>query len=82
MDTLFNNFNAVDISLVNVKLKKHKKFEHTNIRFSYHIELYGIEFLNYLILLNIFFLTDLSFFKKKKKRNSKYKKKALNNFFS
>jgi hypothetical protein len=81
MDTLFSNFSSIDNSLVNSLINKHKKFENTPIRFSYHIELYCLEFLNHLILLNIFFLTDLSFFKLKKKKNNKYKKKSLNTFF-
>lgn len=80
MDTLFNNFSSINNTLVDSLINKHKKFKNTQIRFSYHIELYCLEFLNYLILLNIFFLTDLSFFKLKK-NNKKYKKKSLNTFF-
>lgn len=54
-------------------LKNHK-------RFSYYIDLYCIEFYNYLILLNLYFQTDLLFFKKKKK-NSRSAKKYINNDF-
>lgn len=35
----------------------------TKVRFSYYIDLYCIEFLNQLILLNLYFLTNLYFYK-------------------
>ncbi len=54
---------------------KYKRTKSTNIRFSYHIELYCLEYYNYLLLINIFFLTHLNFFKSSKKK----KKKILTN---
>ena len=43
-------------------------------RFSYYIDLYCIEFYNYLILLNLYFQTDLLFFKNKKENRILVKK--------
>ncbi len=75
-NNIFNNFN----SLISNKNWKYRKFQKIDIRFTYHIDLYCIEFLNYLLLINIFFLTNLKFFKKKKKKKN-YIKKLVNNFF-
>lgn len=54
-------------------LKKNKT------RFSYHLDLYCIEFYNHLILLNLYFFTLLKFYKKKKSYN-KDLRKQLNIF--
>ncbi len=40
----------------------------TYIRFMYYIDLYCIEFYNFLLLINIYFKTNLIFFKSKKKK--------------
>ena len=46
--------------------KKHKfKISSVTPRFSYYIDLYCLEFLNQLILLNLYFFTNLEFYKKK-----------------
>lgn len=75
-----NNFFYNGNYLLNIKLKKYKKLKSTPIRFSYFIELYCLEYFNYLLLINIFFLTNLSFFKKKKKIKLS-SENNLNNFF-
>lgn len=48
--------------------KKYKNFKllSTTPRFSYYIDLYCFEFLNQLILLNLYFYTTLNFYKKSK----------------
>lgn len=61
---MWNNWSSNFNTLVVQETWKHQRFEFVNIRFTYHIELYCIEFLNYLLLINIYFLTDLKFFKK------------------
>lgn len=43
-------------------------------RFSYYLDLYCIEFYNYLLLLNLYFFTILKFYKKKKHYNINLKK--------
>jgi len=45
---------------------KYLHIKNTYVRFSYHIDLYCIEFFNYIILLNLYFETSLFFYKKKK----------------
>jgi hypothetical protein len=62
-----NNFFFYQNYLLNKQSNKYIKLKSINIRFSYFIELYCLEYFNYLFLINIFFLTNLSFFKKKKK---------------
>ena len=53
--------------------KKHKfKISSTTPRFSYYIDLYCLEFLNQLILLNLYFFTTLEFYKKKTSSKLKY----------
>lgn len=46
-----------------IKKKKIFKLSKTSVRFSYYIDLYCIEFLNQLILLNLYFFTNLFFYK-------------------
>jgi hypothetical protein len=62
-NNVYNNFN----NLIKTTNWKYKQFNHVNIRFTYHIDLYCLEFVNYLLLINIFFLTNLKFFKREKK---------------
>ena len=58
---------------------KKKKFNNYSImsknlkRFCYYIDLYCIEFYNYIILLNLYFSTNLSYLNKKKKKKKKKK---------
>jgi hypothetical protein len=64
-------------------IKKNKKYFtvcEEYIRFSYYIELYCVEFYDYLFLINIFFLTNLKFFKDVKSRFN-VKKKKFNDIF-
>jgi len=72
-----NNYNT----LLNIYYKKNKLRENTQVRFSYHIELYCVEFVNYLILINIYFLTNLKFFKIKNYNKKNKKIKKFDNFF-
>jgi hypothetical protein len=60
--------------------KINKTIKKNSVRFSYHINLYCIETLNYLILLNLYFKTNLAFYRKKNitQDNNKIN---LNNFF-
>lgn len=75
----FKNKNLINISNKYISINK------TSVRFSYYIDLYCLEFYNYLLLINIYFLTNLSFFKLKKKVWNKKKFNKLNptstNFF-
>ena len=59
--------------------KKYMHLSKTSIRFSYYIDLYCLEFYNYLLLINIYFLTNLFFFKinKKRKKNKLTKSNKL-----
>ena len=67
MGILYNNyFKEYNTFINNKKLNYYSKFNNY-IRFSYHIDLYCIEFFNYIILLNLYFETRLSFYKEKKK---------------
>ena len=75
-----NNFFLNQNYLVNIRFNKYSRLKSYNIRFSYFIELYCLEYYNYLLLINIFFLTNLSFFKDSKQLNLENKKK-LKNFF-
>ena len=75
-----NNFFLNQNYLVNARFNKYSRLKSYNIRFSYFIELYCLEYYNYLLLINIFFLTNLSFFKDSKQLNLENKKK-LKNFF-
>lgn len=65
--------------LKNILYSRKKKFQlnTTSPRFSYYIDLYFLEFLNQLILLNLYFFTNLSFYKKK----TNLKKKTLKHQF-
>lgn len=61
------------------KLKKQKKLylSKTKTRFSYYIDLYCIEIFESLILLNLFFFTNLPFYKQVLSLKKKKKKKIL-----
>lgn len=67
--TLYNEKNKFNIIKKEGEslIKKLKKFipETYTPRFSYYIDLHCIEFFNYMILLNLYFFTNLIFFKKK-----------------
>ena len=64
-----NNFSSKkNIQLIKLK-KKNLFFTKTHVRFSYYIDLYCLEFYNSLLLINIYFLTNLSFFKNKNLKN-------------
>lgn len=78
-DLNLNNFFFQKNTLLNSCNNKYNRLQYNNIRFSYHIELYCLEYYNYLLLLNIFFLTNLNFFKISKKK--KYDNNKLNYFF-
>ena len=72
----FLNLHLKKNFLIKKKYKKFKLLSKTP-RFSYYIDLYCFEFLNQLILLNLYFYTTLNFYKKSKfKKNMSIK----NNF--
>jgi len=75
-----NNFFLNQNFLVNTKINKYTKLKSFNIRFSYFIEIYCLEYFNYLFLINIFFLTNLYFFKESKQLFFK-NKNELKDFF-
>lgn len=78
---LLNNFFLNQNFIVNNQNTKYLNLRSTTIRFSYFIELYCLEYFNFLFLINVYFLTNLSFFKKSKKsKKSKFKQK-LKTFF-
>ena len=52
-----------------------------NKRFCYYIDLYCIEFYNFILLLNVYFSTTLNFLNKKKKNKKKKNKKKKIFFF-
>ena len=72
-DNLHLNYNTFILK----KLDNYIPLMGNNKRFSYYIDLYCLEFFNYILLINLYFSTDLEFFKKKKKK----KKKNENIFF-
>ena len=81
--TFFSNFNedSVKIKLLKntntfIKYNSEKKFQinKTHIRFSYYIDLYCIEFFKTILLINLFFKTNLLLYKAKKKKIRKKKK--------
>jgi hypothetical protein len=61
---------------------KKKKFKLDSItpRFSYYIDLYFLEFLNQLILLNLYFFTNLKFYKKENNLKKKWLKNQFINY--
>jgi hypothetical protein len=61
----FLNSHLKENFLIKKKYKKFKLLSKTP-RFSYYIDLYCFEFLNQLILLNLYFYTTLIFYKKSK----------------
>lgn len=67
--TINKNFTILNYFYINkfiyIKTKKFKLSSKTP-RFSYYIDLYCLEFLNQLILLNLYFFTNLDFYKKKR----------------
>lgn len=69
---LRNNLAYHNTFLIKTYNNIHKVYK-THIRFSYHIDLYCIEFYNFLLLLNVFFYANLDFFQHKEK----WKKKKL-----
>jgi len=75
-----SNFFLNQNYLINSKVKKYVKLKSFNIRFSYFIEIYCLEYFNYLFLINIFFLTNLYFFKKSEQSFSE-DEDELNDFF-
>lgn len=75
-----NNFFLNESCLIKNKYIKYSRLKSFNIRFSYFIEIYCLEYYDYLFLINIFFLTNLNFFKKSKDLNED-NKKVLKNFF-
>lgn len=62
-DKLLNYYN--NKNFLNLKKKKNFKITSVTPRFCYYIDLYCIEFFNQLILLNLYFLTNLDFYKNK-----------------
>lgn len=70
--------NSKNMQLITLS-KKYMHLSKTSIRFSYYIDLYCLEFYNYLLLINIYFLTNLFFFKinKKRKKNKLTKSNKL-----
>lgn len=76
-NVVYNNNSYVYTYSKNIyKIYKHHK------RFAYHVELYCFEFLNYLLLINVFFKANLLFFKDSAKRKT-FKKRIsrVNSFF-
>lgn len=65
----FLNLHLKKNFLIKKKYKKFKLLSQTP-RFSYYIDLYCFEFLNQLILLNLYFYTTLVFYKKSKLRKN------------
>lgn len=53
----------------------------TPTRFSYYIDLYCVEFFNYILLINLYFYTNLLFYKHKSNKHKIVKKIELNTFF-
>jgi len=53
----------------------------TQKRFSYYIDLYCVEFFNYILLINLYFSTNLLFYKYKSNKRKITKKVELNTFF-
>jgi len=53
----------------------------TPTRFSYYIDLYCVEFFNYILLINLYFYTNLLFYKHKSNKHKIVKKVELNTFF-
>lgn len=53
----------------------------TPTRFSYYIDLYCVEFFNYILLINLYFYTNLLFYKHKSNKHKILKKTELNTFF-
>ena len=72
------NLNITTNSFLILNYKKFVVLEKEHIRFCYYIDLYCIEFFNYILLLNLFFKTNLSFFKDVRK----FKKKKKRDFFN
>jgi hypothetical protein len=66
-------------NFLSTKLVNYKHPSKTKTRFCYYIDLYCVEAFNYLLLLNLYFFTTLTFYKKK--QNKKISMKKLNNFF-
>lgn len=78
IDLILNNNLAYNNTFLTKTYKNIYKIYKKHIRFSYHIDLYCIEFHNFLLLLNIFFYANLDFFQHKQKL--KKKKLLLNKF--
>lgn len=74
--TIYNNLHYTTNGFLKNRFSNYYKIFKTSKRFSYYIDLYCIEFFNFLILLNLYFQTDLNFFKKKRKKY-KFKKKYV-----
>ena len=73
--TINKNFKLLNyLYKTNILQSKKYKFKITSTtpRFSYYIDLYCLEFLNQLILLNLYFFTTLEFYKKKISPKLKY----------
>ena len=67
-------------SFITKKYKNIYKIYKNSIRFSYHIELYCFEFYKTILLFNIYFKTNLFFYKNYNRRRRK-KKLKINSFF-
>ena len=74
---IYDNLHIASNSFILKKFNNYMPMIPNTKRFSYYIDLYCLEFFNYILLINLYFLTDLEFFKKRKKR----KKKIENIFF-
>ena len=73
-----NNLNYVNYdSILIYKKKQYFKINKTYIRFSYYVDLYCVEFYTYILLINLFFKTNLLFYKNKNKNKSNTTKKIL-----
>lgn len=69
---LWNNFENT-YNLLPTKKKNKSHMLKTYVRFSYYIDLYCVEFIDFFLLINIYFYTNLKFYKKEK--NFGHKKK-------
>ncbi len=76
---VWNNFkNVNDLFITNKTKKIH--IQKTYVRFSYYIDLYCVEFIDFFLLINLYFHTNLKFYKKEKNSWLKKKKKFIDIF--
>jgi hypothetical protein len=75
------NFTYLKNSFILKNNVKYFNLIKTPTRFSYYIDLYCVEFFNYILLINLYFYTNLLFYKHKSNKHKIVKKIELNTFF-